>query len=76
MNRRGFFITIAVLLFGTTARPRGRYPTASNAYVPRRGLSKPKVWFDEASVITFSRDPRQFPMKRYVSYTPVPRTTT
>lgn len=70
MNRRGFFITIVALLFGTTTRPRpqGRYPTNGSAYMPRRQPSD--------GVVTFSRDPRQFPIKRYVNYTAVQRTTT
>ena len=68
MNRRGFFTTLVALLFGTTTKPRGRYPSNGSAYVPRRAMPGEPV-------ITFSRDPRQFPMKRYVNYTPVPRTT-
>lgn len=69
MNRRGFFITLAVLLFGTTSRPRpqGRYPSNGSAYMPRRHPND--------GVVAFSRDPRQFPMRHYVKYNPVPRTT-
>lgn len=69
MNRRGFFTTIAALLFGTTTRPRpqGRYPSHGSAYMP---CLQPND-----CVVAFSRDPRQFPIKRYVNYTPVQRTT-